>query len=242
MDAAHAAAEAIRASAGYSGGTDGSGNISTNKGSGSSSSSGSVSKGSTGSDVLAVQMLLIANGYSLVADGSFGPLTQAAVRDFQSKNGLQVDGVVGIQTSAALGVSIPYTKATNQMAAASNSTKPSSLPPAGTPNSVGKHYNPDGSLKQERAYGPNGQPVRDRDYNHSGKDLEFPHDHVWENGERGSEHIPVTDPEKGVDVTKVIVGGVAVAGTAYIIYRGVRMLPSLAPPLWWTIPANVVIP
>ena len=33
-----------------------------------------------------------------------------------------------------------------------------------------------------------------------------------------------------------------VVGTVYLIYRGVRMLPSLLPPLWWTIPANVAIP
>lgn len=28
----------------------------------------------------------------------------------------------------------------------------------------------------------------------------------------------------------------------YLLYRGVRMLPSLLPPLWWTIPANAAIP
>ena len=33
-----------------------------------------------------------------------------------------------------------------------------------------------------------------------------------------------------------------VVGTVYLIYRGVRMLASLLPPLWWTIPANVAIP
>jgi RHS repeat-associated protein len=35
---------------------------------------------------------------------------------------------------------------------------------------------------------------------------------------------------------------VVIGGVAYIIYRCVRMLPSLAPPLWWTIPANVAAP
>jgi len=123
--------------------------------------------------------------------------------------------------------------------------KPQSLLPDGPPNSVGKIYNPDGSIKQERAYGPSGEAVRDRDYNHSGNNLEFPHDHVWENGKRGDEHIPVTDPEKGVDVTdvtKVVIGGVAVAGAAYVVYRVIRFLQSLAPPLWWTIPANAIAP
>jgi hypothetical protein len=37
----------------------------------------------------------------------------------------------------------------------------------------------------------------------------------------------------------------AVAATmagGYVVYRCVRMLPSLVPPLWWTIPANIAIP
>ena len=32
----------------------------------------------------------------------------------------------------------------------------------------------------------------------------------------------------------------SVAG--YVIYRVIRFIPSLAPPLWWSIPANVVTP
>jgi Toxin with a conserved tryptophan and TIP tripeptide motif len=38
--------------------------------------------------------------------------------------------------------------------------------------------------------------------------------------------------------------GAAAGGTlaVYLAYRAIRMLPSLAPPLWWTIPANVAIP
>ncbi|MDH0863814.1 RHS repeat-associated core domain-containing protein [Mitsuaria sp. GD03876] len=35
---------------------------------------------------------------------------------------------------------------------------------------------------------------------------------------------------------------VVVAGTAYVVYRCIRMVPSLFPPLWPTIPANVAIP
>ncbi len=35
---------------------------------------------------------------------------------------------------------------------------------------------------------------------------------------------------------------VVVGGTAYVVYRCLRMLPSLLPPLWPTIPANVVVP
>jgi hypothetical protein len=39
-----------------------------------------------------------------------------------------------------------------------------------------------------------------------------------------------------------ILGGVAAAGAGYLIYRGVRMLPSLLPALWWTIPVNLAAP
>ena len=40
--------------------------------------------------------------------------------------------------------------------------------------------------------------------------------------------------------TALEVGGVVTAG--YITYRVVRMIPSLFPPLWWTIPENLAIP
>ncbi len=41
-------------------------------------------------------------GFELEADGAFGEDTEAAVRAFQRKNGLVVDGIVGRQTMAAL--------------------------------------------------------------------------------------------------------------------------------------------
>ena len=41
----------------------------------------------------------------------------------------------------------------------------------------------------------------------------------------------------------VYIGGVAVmVGVGYIIYKGVRLIPSLLPPLWWTLPANLLCP
>jgi peptidoglycan hydrolase-like protein with peptidoglycan-binding domain len=51
--------------------------------------------GSTGTGVRTLQQALANKGYSLSADGVFGPITQNAVRSFQSSQGITVDGVVG---------------------------------------------------------------------------------------------------------------------------------------------------
>lgn len=57
-----------------------------------------------GEDVRAVQRALVRNGFSVAVDGFFGPGTERAVRQFQSRRGLVADGVVGPQTRARLGV------------------------------------------------------------------------------------------------------------------------------------------
>lgn len=61
-----------------------------------------VKSGSKGSSVSELQTLLNDKGYDLSVDGIFGSKTQAAVRDYQSKNGLSVDGIVGKNTWNAL--------------------------------------------------------------------------------------------------------------------------------------------
>jgi peptidoglycan hydrolase-like protein with peptidoglycan-binding domain len=58
--------------------------------------------GSEGPEVFALQYLLRHHGQDIPADGLFGPVTEQAVRDFQSQNGLGVDGQVGGQTWPAL--------------------------------------------------------------------------------------------------------------------------------------------
>ncbi|MGN1249571.1 MAG: peptidoglycan-binding protein, partial [Candidatus Spyradocola sp.] len=61
-----------------------------------------IKKGSTGSSVTELQQLLNANGYNLATDGIYGSKTAAAVRDYQAKNGLSVDGITGTQTWTSL--------------------------------------------------------------------------------------------------------------------------------------------
>lgn len=56
----------------------------------------------TGADVAALQQRLQDLGFAISVDGTFGPLTQQAVIDFQNSQGLTADGVVGAHTLHAL--------------------------------------------------------------------------------------------------------------------------------------------
>lgn len=58
-----------------------------------------LKKGSKGTEVQQLQTMLNALGYNCgIADGAFGAKTDTAVRAFQAKEGLLVDGIVGKQT------------------------------------------------------------------------------------------------------------------------------------------------
>jgi hypothetical protein len=55
-------------------------------------------------DVQLIQQKLADLGYPIQVDGRFGYQTNHMVRDYQLKHGLVVDGVVGAQTRASLGI------------------------------------------------------------------------------------------------------------------------------------------
>ena len=64
-----------------------------------------LKKGDKGSAVKKLQQDLMTLGYSLApygADGSFGKVTEEAVKKFQKDNKLAVDGIVGLKTQAKI--------------------------------------------------------------------------------------------------------------------------------------------
>ncbi len=69
-----------------------------------------LKQGSTGSEVTTMQKKLKNWGYYFgTVDGIFGAKTKEAVKYFQRKNGLSVDGIVGNQTKKALGMRVDNT-------------------------------------------------------------------------------------------------------------------------------------
>jgi hypothetical protein len=67
-------------------------------------------QGDQGAEIYAIQLLLNAHGANLVPDGKFGPLTQAAVEDFQTDEGLSEDVIVGPETWEALIIQVQQGK------------------------------------------------------------------------------------------------------------------------------------
>ena len=55
-------------------------------------------RGASGEYVELLQNLMNGNGYTLTVDGKFGAKTEEAVKDYQLKNGLVADGIVGAAT------------------------------------------------------------------------------------------------------------------------------------------------
>jgi cell wall-associated NlpC family hydrolase len=54
--------------------------------------------GSKGEQVKTLQILLNAYGSQLTVDGDFGSKTNAALKDYQKKNSLQIDGICGVKS------------------------------------------------------------------------------------------------------------------------------------------------
>ena len=75
--------------------------------------------GSTGSEVTQIQTKLKRWGYYKGnVDGIYGSQTQEAVRYFQRKNGLKVDGIAGKNTLKAMGI---YTSSSSSSSSSNSS-------------------------------------------------------------------------------------------------------------------------
>lgn len=85
-----------------------------------------IKYGSSGDDVKTLQTYLNNNGYKLDVDGQFGSKTQAAVKDYQSKNNLSVDGIVGKNTWGSLSSSknTASKSTSNNSSAAATASRP----------------------------------------------------------------------------------------------------------------------
>ena len=106
-----------------------------------------VAYGSSGSAVRQLQEALNRHGYGLAVDGVFGEKTKAAVRDYQKRNGLRLDGVAGEETWGSLMAPPP--------AAVEEQTP---APPAVSPNTAAALE------KLEQGFTPSADAEAARDY------------------------------------------------------------------------------
>lgn len=61
-----------------------------------------LKKGAKGNITWILQAMLVCKGYNISVDSDFGSNTENAIRDYQNRNGLTVDGVAGKNTFAKL--------------------------------------------------------------------------------------------------------------------------------------------
>lgn len=90
-------------------------------------------RGDKGGEVRKLQELLRLNGYDVTVDGDFGPGTDRAVRDFQGRQGLTVDGIAGRNTVARLQPSRPASRPQPE-------PQPQPSAPASEPEDLGPGY------------------------------------------------------------------------------------------------------
>ena len=132
-----------------------------------------VGYGSTGSAVSKLQTVLNEHGYSLAVDGIFGDRTRAAVRDYQKKNNLKLDGIVGKETWGSLLASPAYAASgstgSSRVSGSSSGTAMGSVS-AGTAaalRELEKGYTPSGDVDAERSLLDSLAALKPRDYQSS---------------------------------------------------------------------------
>ena len=162
-------------------------------------------------------------GYNLYAYTSNNPITL-----------VDSDGNFAAAAGAFIGANLQMTN--KKTATVKKSENKNKLPTISEPNSRLKK--PNGDL---RDYGSDGRATKDTDYSHPNHhpELSNPHFHDWNWDEDG---IPHRGEPYNSSADKIIVDTTITIGTGYLIYRGIRLIPSLIPSFWWTIPLNVSMP
>ena len=128
-----------------------------------------VGYGSTGSAVSKLQSVLNEHGYDLAVDGIFGVKTQAAVRDYQKKNGLKLDGIAGKETWGSLLAKPSYSGSSVSSGSAASGTVMGSVS-AGTAaalKELEKGYTPSSDVEAARSLLDSVSALRPDDYRSS---------------------------------------------------------------------------
>lgn len=84
--------------------------------------------GAKGDSVKQIQQQLKNAGYNIAVDGIFGNQTKQAIMDFQKKNGLKVDGIVGQQTLSSLNKITTPTASSNNVQTTALLTNANGMP------------------------------------------------------------------------------------------------------------------
>lgn len=222
--------------------------------------------GARGEEVRYLQNMLISIGYkvgSAGADGIFGKATESAVRSLQMANGISVDGKVGMQTAARICKLVPHSLPVKG--------EPNSIGRQYSEDGNLEReriFGPNGNAKKDIDYGNHGghpsphehewewknnkpkrgkaKPLNDKNDQKTGQESDEKtgqkagQESDKKTGEKSDENK--TEFHLNPDFAKKLFAAGAAVGTGYVIYRGVRMLPSMLPPLWWTVPGNLIIP
>ena len=128
-----------------------------------------VGYGSTGSAVSKLQSVLNEHGYDLAVDGIFGVKTQAAVRDYQKKNSLKLDGIAGKETWGSLLAKPSYSGSSVSSGSAASGTVMGSVS-AGTAaalKELEKGYTPSSDVEAARSLLDSVSALRPDDYRSS---------------------------------------------------------------------------
>ncbi len=127
-----------------------------------------VGYGSTGSAVSKLQTVLNEHGYDLAVDGIFGEKTRAAVRDYQQKNGLKLDGIAGKETWGSLLAKPSYSSSTGSGSGSSGTVMGSvSAGTAAALKELEKGYTPSSDVEAARSLLDSVSALRPDDYRSS---------------------------------------------------------------------------